>query len=179
MRQLGFPEVAIRVVGNLYEGACTRITYGGLKSRPIHIQRGTIQGDSLSPFLFLVYIDPLLKWLQQGGLGNSFGCLHRHPLRQRLRYTMAGQAYVDDLAITTNNIEDMSIQVKKLGMWSDYSRVVVNVDKCAATGALHKSVPSGDIKAMAVLLSKIFACISIAGQRVPVIPPDQPYKYLG
>lgn len=32
---------------------------------------------------------------------------------------------------------------------------------------------------MAAKLVSLFACISIGGQRVPVLSPDQPYKYLG
>lgn len=179
MTHLGFPGDAVRVIENLYTGANTRVVHADCTSRPIHIRRGTIQGDSLSPFLFLVYIDPLLKWLQNGGRGYSFGCLSSLPKPDRLRYRMAGQAYVDDLAITTNNIEDMGVQVKKLSMWSAYAHVDVNVDKCAATGALHRTVPSGDIQVMAAKLVSLFACIFIAGQRVPVLPPDQPYKYLG
>jgi hypothetical protein len=63
----------IEVVKDLYSGAHTQIkTPHGLKP-PIPIERGTIQGDSLSPFLFMLYMEPLLRWLQAGGKGYTPG----------------------------------------------------------------------------------------------------------
>eukprot|EP00952_Eustigmatos_sp_NYUAD-ZCMA_P003656 16016-Eustigmatos_ZCMA.PRE.1 len=64
MYDLGFPTDAIEAVKNLYQGASTqiRLPFGG-STCPIPVERGTIQGDTLSPFLFLLYMEPLLRWL--------------------------------------------------------------------------------------------------------------------
>ncbi len=37
--------------------------------------RGTIQGDSLSSFLFLPFIDPLPRWLKVGDRGYRCGSM--------------------------------------------------------------------------------------------------------
>lgn len=56
MGELGNPPDAIQVVQNLYTGAQTRIKTQHGTSAPITLERGTIQGDTLSPFLFLIFI---------------------------------------------------------------------------------------------------------------------------
>jgi hypothetical protein len=53
MYDLGFPTDAIEVTKNLYTGATTTIQTPHGNTPPIHMDRGTIQGDSLSPFLFI------------------------------------------------------------------------------------------------------------------------------
>ena len=67
MYDLGFPTNAIQVIANLYTNAttCVKLPWG--KTQPIFINRGTIQGDSLSPLLFLIFIEPMLRWLHSGG----------------------------------------------------------------------------------------------------------------
>ena len=58
---MGFPTDAIDVVKNLYQQATTqvRLLTGGHTDQ-IPVERGTIQGDTLSPFLNLLYMEPLL-----------------------------------------------------------------------------------------------------------------------
>ncbi len=68
MYDLGFPTDAIDVVKNLYQNATTqvRLPQGGQTDQK-SVKRGAIQGDTLSPFLFLLYMEPVLRWLQVGG----------------------------------------------------------------------------------------------------------------
>jgi hypothetical protein len=71
---LGFPTDAIEVVKDLYTGATTTINTPHGPTPAIPFERGTIQGDSLSPFLFLIYLEPLLRWLkaeQHGYMARS------------------------------------------------------------------------------------------------------------
>ena len=75
MCDLGFPTDAVEVVRDLYAGATTQVRWGTLLTDPIPIDHGSFQGDSLSPFLFLIYIEPLMRWLHVGGRGYKFGSL--------------------------------------------------------------------------------------------------------
>jgi len=53
MRKLGCPEHAVKV--DLYINATTSITTSAGQSDTVRIQRGTMQGDTLSPFVFLPF----------------------------------------------------------------------------------------------------------------------------
>ena len=69
MHDLGFPEDAIEAIAELYT-----ITVIGLyiaETGPIKVEIGKIQGDTLSPLLFLIFIEPLLRWcVQEAGRTN-------------------------------------------------------------------------------------------------------------
>ena len=63
MKQLGFPDDALRVVADLHRQATTRIHCKFGQADAIPVRRGTIQGNSLSPLLFIIFMEPLLWWL--------------------------------------------------------------------------------------------------------------------
>ena len=89
MEMLGFERQCISAVRSLYTGASTSILIGGHKTAPVHIDRGSLQGDSLSPLLFIIAIEPMLRWLHTGGRGYSFA--------SDPELAMAANAYADDL----------------------------------------------------------------------------------
>ena len=64
MQKMGFPGVATNTVKDIYTNARTKISMPAGVTEDISIGRGTIQGDTLSPYLFLIFIEPLLRWLQ-------------------------------------------------------------------------------------------------------------------
>jgi hypothetical protein len=62
MKDLGYPNDVINLIGNIYSQSTT--TFIGEhfdKTQLIPIQRGTIQGDTLSPYLFIIFLEPLLR----------------------------------------------------------------------------------------------------------------------
>jgi hypothetical protein len=73
MQKLGFPRDAIDVIKDVYTGATSRVQWATTTTSPIPIHRGTMQGDSLSPFLFLLYLEPLLSWLHCGASSQGAG----------------------------------------------------------------------------------------------------------
>ena len=99
MADLGYPTDAVALVGNIYSHSTT--SYVGEhfgKPKPIPIQRGTIQGDTLSPYLFIIFLEPLLRWMQRGNNGYTFGTSNT---------TINSAAYADDLANLANEIKSL------------------------------------------------------------------------
>ena len=139
-----------------------------------------MQGDTLSPALFIIFLEPLLRWLNAGGRGYHYGCLTGH---LNDRYHLSSAAYADDLGALTNSAQDLQTQCDKISRYAEWAGLQVNHAKCAVTGILHKRAwsdrglngPTCERTLRAALKDKI----KINGSTVPYLSPTEPYKYLG
>ena len=95
---MGIPRDAIAVIKDLYQGASIVVKTPKGDTPPIPIMgRGTIQGDTLSPLLFIIYMEPLLRWLQED----------RRTYRMKTSDEEVGPlAYADDLSVITEDPQD-------------------------------------------------------------------------
>jgi hypothetical protein len=97
MEDLRYPIDAIESIGNIYTNSITMYTKEFFdNTKPILIQRGIIQGDTLSPYLFILFLKPLFRWLQRNQNGYLFHIYNTHE---------SAVAYTNDLAPITNNIK--------------------------------------------------------------------------
>ncbi len=180
MYDLGFPTDAVEVVKDLYDGATTSYVTDYGPTAPINVERGTLQGDTLSPFLFLIYMEPLLRWLNVGGRGHTFGCV---PSELRNETRCNSLAYADDLEILASSRSNLLIQAGKLSAYSDWARMKVNASKTFVSGILHRTGygggGAGKLKDMTAALKKQLADVAVQGQHVVFQAPDQPFTYLG
>jgi len=95
MFDLGFPTDAIDVVKNLYYQAHTRTRLPSGCMGDIPVERGIM--DTLSPFLFLIYMEPLLRWLHAGNREYMHGHADTNtPNTKAINCTSSG-AFADDL----------------------------------------------------------------------------------
>ncbi len=101
---------------------------------PLCIYRGTLQGDTLSPFLFTIFMEPLLRWLAVGSRGYKPTYQPHKPKSTIITYDDHG--YADDVSITAGSIQDLKIQLKKLHLFSQYTGLQLETSKCEATGSL-------------------------------------------
>jgi len=64
--RLCFPNAAIEAVKDLYAGATTLIKIHAGATEEIAVARGVLQGDTLSPFLFNCFMEPLQVRVRAG-----------------------------------------------------------------------------------------------------------------
>lgn len=180
MYELGFPADAIEVIKDLYTGAETKIRWGPVETDNIPVNRGTIQGDSLSPFLFLVYLEPLLRWLQVGGKGYSFGSVKPE---DRAELSLGSVAYADDLGIVTNTVSDLQAQAEKLSQYSEWAAMRVNPTKTTVSGILHQNTMLkgqwGTTDPTKNIERQLRNQIQVQGQTIPYRGPKDEFTYLG
>ena len=67
------PAIVIRLLAYVYEEQAGCVRWDGIRSSEFSITNGTRQGSVLSPTLFSVYLDDLLKELRHLGLGCHVG----------------------------------------------------------------------------------------------------------
>ncbi len=88
---------------------------------PIRIRRGTLQGDLLSPLLFDLMIEPLIRWLNASHKGYDMtSCGLR----------LARKWYPYNRTLVTNTIEDMVALLDIVEQFSAWSGIRLNVEKC-------------------------------------------------
>ena len=167
MKDLGYPEDAVKLVGNIYSHSNTIFTgehFG--QTQKIPIQRGTIQRDTLSPYLFIIFLEPLLRWLQNGKHGYTLGTS---------KVTINSAAYADDLAIITNKLASLQNQLNKLDKYCEWAGMDLGITKCAITGCPNKSKMNQETFKAQIQATNI----TYRNQPIPVLHQNEPYVYLG
>ena len=89
----------------------------GIKSMTFSIVNGTRQGSVLSPVLFSIYLDDLLKELRQSGLGCHVGGVW-----------MGATGYADDLILLSPSRESMARMIKICQDYGQKHNLVFSTD---------------------------------------------------
>lgn len=162
LRVQGYPEDIVDIIRDLYTDANTvvRTPVGDTDTIP-NMGRGTVQGDPLSPLLFIIAIDPLLRWLEKGNRGYKM---------QTCNEVIHSLAYADDLAVLASNMGDLHAQARKIQAYCKWAGFEVNVntvrkDKTAWTGPTSRRPDEQHLQLM--------------GKEIPRLKPHESYVYLG
>jgi hypothetical protein len=172
LRFLGLPEDFINIITNLYEGATTEFVTPHGHTPPIGIRRGTLQGDPLSPLLFDLMIEPLIRWLNASQKGYDItSCGLR----------LASKWYADDGTLVTNTVEDMIALLDIVEQFSDWSGIRLNVGKCKITAYIQALQTIRKKKDRDDALKARLAHVAIGDHRIGALSQDEPLPggYLG
>jgi hypothetical protein len=146
-------------------------------SPTIPIHSGALQGDTLSPFLFTIFMEPLLRWLSIGSRVYKPTHQQQTPSSTYMAYDDHGYAY--DISITIGTMENLQIQIKKLHLFSKYIGLELETSKCEATGALWGY---GNLMSMTNTnpFNKKISTIKFEdGTHIKYLPPNKSYIMLG
>jgi hypothetical protein len=134
MKEYGFQDSYINSCKQLYEVSNTHYMNTHGNTSPISITKETLQGDTLSPFLFTIFMEPLLRWLAVGSRGY---CPSYQPHQSTTAIiTYDDHSYADDVSITADTIKNIKIHLKKLHLFSKYTGLQLETTNREATGAL-------------------------------------------
>ena len=113
----GLPAVVIRVLVHVYEEQQGWVKLGGQRSSSFRITNGTRQGSVLSPMLFSVYLDDLLRKLRELELGCHIG-----------GWWYGALGYADDLILLAPNRETLQKMLVVCERYGDEHNLVFSTD---------------------------------------------------
>ena len=158
MERMGMHPNDIEMIRGAQRGTWTSVatTYGNTARIPT--SRGTPQGDTLSPSLFILFINLCLRHLAGAGVGHIHSC--------GLRRNHA--CFADDLALIAHSAEDMNLLLQRVHEFALWSNMELCLLKCEITGydfGLGAELPTNVIK--------------LGGQQLTSLSATSSYKYLG
>jgi hypothetical protein len=132
MKDYGFQDAYIATCQQLYSSTYYMTIHGN--AVPLPVYRRNIQGDTLFPFLFTIFMEPLLRWLTVESWGYKSTYQPQKSTSTIITYDDHG--YADDVNITAGFIQGLKIQLKKLHLFNQYTRFKLETSKCEAIGSL-------------------------------------------
>jgi len=178
LQLLKLPQDAVAAVKDMYTGATTSLRLPAGLTDPIPFQRGTLQGDSLSPLIFLLFMEPLIQWLAAEDHGYHPGCGDHTSNQGRpdAPEPASSSFYADDAALISRSVEGLQVMLEKVNAYCAWSAMRINVDKSNVTGLEHTRPEGARGK---TLRTRLETAMRVDGRKIPFIKPSEPYKYLG
>ncbi|EFO84225.1 hypothetical protein CRE_15818, partial [Caenorhabditis remanei] len=151
----GYPESVINIISDMYNGSSMRVKTAEQKTQNIMIEAGVKQGDPISPTLFNICLEGIIRRHQTrktgyNCVGNKVRCL----------------AFADDLAILTNSQDEMQDVINQLDKDCRSVALIFKPKKCASLTIKKGSVDQ-------------YARIKIQGTPIRTMSDGDTYKYLG
>ncbi|KAK5970654.1 reverse transcriptase [Trichostrongylus colubriformis] len=163
VRQWGVPPAIITLLQKVMSRQSVRY-YGyqdgkAVRSVPLEIRNGLMQGDTLSPLLFCLAIAPISGWLRSNI--EPYKTRTGSDARSEGSLEVSHIFYMDDLKVYTTNWEDLVKAKAGIQKVADQLGLRMNPSKCAV-----KSInPSGKEQ--------------VGVGEIPILGSSSFYKYLG
>jgi len=120
LQELNFPPEFINGIKTMYASAESVVLNNGLVTRPILLGRSCRQGDCLSPYLFILAMEPLIHLIN-----NNININGICPLNIQNKISI----YADDITGLLKSKEDLIETIRTIEYFGKYSGLKMNVDK--------------------------------------------------
>jgi len=134
MKEYGSQGSYIKACKQLYSASKTYYMTIHGNTSPLSIYRDTLQGDTLSLFLFTFFMEPLMRWLDVGSRGYKPTYQPHKSTSSIITYNDHG--YADDVSIKAGFIQDLKVKLKILHLFSQCTGLHLETSKCEATRSL-------------------------------------------
>ena len=114
-----FPQKYISFIKTFLKGE-SRINFNGQLSETLKIERGVPQGETISPFLFIIAIDPLLKAIQKDIEIKSSISICKN---------LKSLGYADDIVLLSKEKQQMEKMIFHVKNYEKASNAKLNVKK--------------------------------------------------
>lgn len=121
LTSIGFPEDFCGLIKNLYNNNTTSFLVKGQLSKEIHIEKGVRQGCPLSPLLFNICLDPLLKLIRKENNENGYFVNDK---------SYCIQAFADDVILISNSIVGMKKMIRTCEKFCEATGMKITAEKC-------------------------------------------------
>ena len=156
------PDQIQQLINNLYSNFHTSVLSDCFRTPFIKVNRGVLQGDSLSPLTFNLCFNTFIRYIadqkfkQFGFALNTLNPTHWFQ-------------FADDAAVITGLENENQILLNHFTRWCNWSGMKIRVDKCITFG-IKKSTTSS-----VQFLPKLI----INNSLVPTVERNNSFKYLG
>lgn len=163
LRRFGVPEKLVSFITNAYQGSSATVLTGLGPSPDFSIHNGLRQGCTGSPVLFLIWIQPLLDWLESQSLGYTMSKSELKSPYCSEDVSVSILAFADDLKLFAPSDSNLQALLSCVNSFLEDSCMKVNPSKSAAYSLNSKS-------------TQVPHCSSAP---LPILQPKDSYCYLG
>ncbi|CAI5449906.1 unnamed protein product [Caenorhabditis angaria] len=153
LKAFGFPEELVEIVSDMYDGACIRVRTKTETTSPILIKSGVKQGDPISPTLFNMCLELVIRRHLKKARGHK--CL---------KTNIKTLAFADDMAILANSPNQLQKELEDLDKDCTSLNLIFKPSKCASL-----TISEGKLKQRPLHLK---------GQPIRTLNETGTYKYL-
>ena len=157
------PTDVVSLIQSLYSDYTMSVGTNSFITDPILVGKGVLQGDCLSPLLFNMCINTLIKCIEDERV-QCIGYSYCDYLRPRHWFQFA-----DDTALITASEEDNQALLNVFAKWCQWAGFNVRVEKCSTFGIKHNGKKAVQFQPF----------LKIKNQMIPPVEINASFTYLG
>ena len=157
------PDHMRSLIGFFYTNYTISVGNDDFIKNPINVEKGVLQGDSLSPLVFNTCFNTLIRTIENEkiklmGYSYTIALIPRHWLQ-----------FADDTALATATQEDSQALLNVFINWCQWANFLICVSKCKCFGIKKNGKQSSQFKSY----------LKVNNEMIPAIKLNDSFVYLG